>query len=503
VNRQRTFVICYLCLLILLWVIGRTNLLRDGDTFWHVAVGRKILAERALVYHDPFTFTFEGQPWVANQWLSECLMAGTDRVAGLDGLLLLSATVIAAVFGQALCRLVGVGLHPLLATLSFAIFFASSASNLHARPHLATFALLSVTFGLLLDVEDERCQLRRLWILVPLFIVWANLHGGILGGLGTLCLVAGGWAIRFLVLRSGPLRTRRQLVELSVLVMACGLAILVTPYGKYMSQAWAAILGMDLPNLVIEHAPLDPRSPFGIMTLAAGFFFLSVLLSTGRRVARVCWWVPSVWLLLACLRHRHAPLFSITAFLALASMLRHSRVLPLLERRGFFRRQPEDGLRHDNCRGAMPWLLVTVSLLGGLSMLRGMGSADGPRWASPDPFVWPASVRPCLDAYVRGQPAGTKVFNEVNYGGFLIYNYPELRVFIDGRCELFGEPFLWRYLAAKEQPQILDEWYGQYDFAAALVQRGSLFDQQFAARSQWVRRCDSDSARLYTRTVTP
>jgi hypothetical protein len=430
-------------------------------------------------------------------------MAVTDRVAGLDGLLLLAVAVIAAVFGQALCRLVCVGLDPLLATLCFAIFFASSASNLHARPHLATFALMSVTFRLLLDVEDERCKLIRLWILVPMFILWANLHGGVLGGLGTLCLVAGGWAIRFLVVRSGPLRTRRQLFELSALVMACGLAILVTPYGKYMRRAWAAILGMDLPNLVIEHAPLDPRTPFGIMTLLAGGYFLLVLLSTGRKAVRVCWWVPCAWLVLAGLRHRHAPLFSITAFLALASVLPHSRVLPLLRRRGFFRPQPDNDLCHATCRGAVPLLLVTVSLFGGLLLLRGMGSADHPRWASPDPFVWPASVQPCLDAYVRGQPEDTKVFNEVNYGGFLIYNYPKLRVFIDGRCELFGEPFLWRYLAAKEQPEILADWCVQYDFAAALVQRGSLFDEQFAARSQWVRRCESDSARLYTRTATP
>jgi hypothetical protein len=46
---------------------------------------------------------------------------------------------------------------------------------------------------------------------------------------------------------------------------------------------------------------------------------------------------------------------------------------------------------------------------------------------------------PDLQAYEKNHPPGTPIFNEMLYGGFLIYYTPHLRIFIDDRCELYGD----------------------------------------------------------------
>ena len=71
----------------------------------------------------------------------------------------------------------------------------AGSPQFHVRPLVATIVLLGVTFGWLVDVEDGPRPLRRLWWLVPLFILWTNLHGGVLAGLGTVALCLAGWSL--------------------------------------------------------------------------------------------------------------------------------------------------------------------------------------------------------------------------------------------------------------------------------------------------------------------
>ena len=97
------------CLFLVIWLIllvgGRSNMLRDPGTLWHVAVGERMLASGQVIREDPFSFTRAGHPWVADQWLAECGMAIVHRLAGWDGLLLVTATLLAGVYAWIGARL--------------------------------------------------------------------------------------------------------------------------------------------------------------------------------------------------------------------------------------------------------------------------------------------------------------------------------------------------------------------------------------------------------------
>src|SRR5665213_2537476 len=69
---------------VLILLFGR-NLLGDPDSYWHVVVGQWIIDHRAFPETDTFAFTFAGSPWVAQEWLSQVLMAAAHGLGGWTG----------------------------------------------------------------------------------------------------------------------------------------------------------------------------------------------------------------------------------------------------------------------------------------------------------------------------------------------------------------------------------------------------------------------------------
>ena len=84
----RSAAIVFLAIWLLSLLIFRAAGFNDPGTFWHTRVGEIILDTGTFPRTDPFTFPFEGQLWIPQQWLAEVIMALLYRSAGMDGQLL-------------------------------------------------------------------------------------------------------------------------------------------------------------------------------------------------------------------------------------------------------------------------------------------------------------------------------------------------------------------------------------------------------------------------------
>jgi hypothetical protein len=510
----------FFCVWFFLLFAGRSAMLRDPGSFWHVVAGEKMLSTWQVPREDPYSFTFAGRPWVDNQWLAECGMAAVHRLAGWDGLLLLSATLLAAVYAWIAARLLCAGLHLLPTGLLLAVVLLIGSPQFHVRPLIVTIGLLGLAFAWLVDVEAgayfTRPEMRRssppknvsllavqrmkrprqLWWLVPLFVLWTNLHGGVMAGIGTVGLCAAGWCV--VSAMDVPPRRFRLATELALLVMALLAATLVNPYGIGLPQEWLQTLTMPLPSLISEHTPLDLDDPIGMATIALATGYLIVLLGVLPNRPRVVWLLPLVWFVLALQRVRNAPLFSITAAIALADMLPHSRVGRWLERREML---AEAISRPSGWHSAVLPLVVVVSAMA-IQVAGIRVPVIGCGWARFDPTHWPIELLPKLDEVNRSVKDGTPIFNDLNLGGFLIYHTPRLRVFIDDRCTVYGGDFLQAYDSARcENPAQIDRWQQQYGFEYALVTTSGEFDRYLAETGQWIRVARTPPATLYQRCM--
>jgi hypothetical protein len=493
-------------LFLLFWLslqFGGTRFLRDPGTFWHIATGEKILHD-GFIAADPYTFTFAGTPWVPYQWLGEVGMALLHRLGGLDAVLAASTATAAGLLAWLAARLVRTGLHPIFA-IGFALLAASvMAHHFHARPLLFTMCGMAAVMTAVCRFEAGDTRLSRMWWLVPLFWVWTNVHGGMLGGLTTLGLAGVGWTAWRLIGWPSPLTSWKAVFALLALGLACGLTAFASPYGLDMPRTWMLILNMPhLPDLIVEHSRFDPADPKGWTTLVLAAVYLVLLAGVRPGRPRVAWLVPLFWLAQAMLRVRHGSLFAVVATVAVIDLWPHTRYARWLAARRPDVYTPPTTPPRGSFWPVLATAIVCVAVAvacqwnGSPVPLVGAGSAKL------DPKQWPLEL---LDDLKRLEPRPgeqDRTFCEYTFGGFLIYHTPGYKVFVDDRCEVFGDDWLLEFIRADEKgtAEAMARWqtrYGRFDFAlAATTDRDMGYDWYFRTSPEWecVRR--TGTATLY------
>jgi hypothetical protein len=421
-------------------VLFAPQVLNDGDTWSHVAVGQWIIQHHAVPRTDPFSLTLAGAPWGAHEWLAELAMAAAYALAGVSGVLILTACC-AALTVWLLARHLALWLEPLAASVVLIFALGCIASGLLARPHLLALPLMELwAAGLVMARSGNRAP--ALWLL-PVMTLWANLHGGFAFGLA-LVLVFG---LEAMIAGSQPRwRTARAWGGFFVAAVA---AALLTPYGFHGLVFPLQLLGLTHLAEIGEWRSMDfsRLQPLEVALLV----LLYVCLSRGVRISRVRL-LLLLGLLYMALRHtRHQMLVGVVAPLLLAEPL--ARALC---------QKPLRNLTESR-RAAMARALAVLTVLAALTGFRLAHAAalrDGPT----SPISALAQVPPAQ----RAQP----VFNDYAFGGLLMLE--GIKPFIDARAELYHDDFLGAYLEMMHPDRAaLEEAFRRYGITWTILATGS------------------------------
>jgi hypothetical protein len=485
---------------VILAVFGRSNFFLDPGTFSHLVVGERMVSSGRLIYQDPFSFTFFGHPWIAQQWLSECLMALLFRLGGFDSLLTITVTILACLYTWLLNRLINRGVHPLVSLIFVAFVLTASIFHFLARPHILTMFFLAVTLALLSDFEAGRVSLARLFWLIPLFIIWTNLHGGVLGGIATFVITGAGWLVLKALKKESPIKEGQRLTLIFLMIAAC-LTPLFNPYGMKLPATWFSIMGSSvIAEKIQEHQPLFSFDYWWLVLPCMVLYFF-YFLGTLKSPLRPTWLIPILWFFLSLSRVRHTTLFAVSVAIAIGEMYPYTRWVQWFSRKGstFFSLQGEE--EPENRKPLYLLLLLPLFLMLTSFLFQRNGltiPVIGKNWVKLDPNHWPLEILPELKAIGNSQGQGTPVFNDDLFGGFLIFFTPQLRVFVDDRFELYGEKFL-RMVAdgAANNPGQIEIWARQYGFSYALTMKGSGFDKYLSGATRWRLIKKDKAGRLY------
>ena len=432
--------------------LGRL-LLRDASIGWHIRNGQQMLLTHAVTRTDPFSFTMAGQTWYAWEWLYDLLIAIIHHVMGLNGVVFYTAAVVAATF--VLTLHLALRDHGNLPVTLFLLILSLGASAVHflARPHVVSWLFTVIWFSLLDSAQQHPAQRKNLRWLPALMVLWVNLHGGFLLGfvlLGVYLLAALGS-----YLTSAPPRdeARQWLKSLSVYGAFAFAASFVNPYGYHLHlHVWRYLSDQFLMNHITEFFSPDfhgaAQQCFAVLLIIA----IGVLAFSARRpsAARMMVVVVAAYSGLYATRSLPTSALLITLVIApLASQaLSEAGQNPNIARwlRGLFSRLDSFGVRMGKLevqfRGHL-WLVLVFVL--GLVACVNHGRLGSEQFihAYFDDQRFPVESAGFIAQGQIRQP----IFSLDYWGGYLIYRlYPQTKVVVDDRHDLYGAQFLQDYL---------------------------------------------------------
>ena len=435
---------------------GRTGLLNDPGTFWHVRLGREIMRTGDVPRFDTLTYTRELTPWVDQSWAFDLALAAVVDRWGWSAAIAATALALAALYGGLSRGLMRDGISPVLAAVVTMLVVGISTIHFLIRPHL--FTLLFVYWVLRLC---QRQHERGGWtiLLAPLLMVpWANIHGGFLAG-PVIVLTAGfGHAI------SGPWDQSRKhnVLKFGAVFLLCLLTPLINPYGFGLYRHVFHLLGSSgVTQLIQEYQPI----PFGKEESRLVEWVILALIAlptfSSRRMDRYDLAHSLVWLHFALASVRHAPLFAIAVAPGLAKLLEG---LPLASRE----------LGRSRVRWTL-WPLATAAGVG-LALFCGIG------FGGFNPQKWPLDAV----AILNQEPAESRLFHEQDWGGMIEAECrPIRRAYVDDRFELFGKEAILDYVGALEGGPDWDGLCERQRFRLVWVRPERGLAKRLAADPRW------------------
>jgi hypothetical protein len=399
--------------------------LADPDTYWHIATGKWILTEHAIPRYDVFSHTVAGQPWVDIYWLAQIILFSAYTWFGWRGLALLCGLVVALTF-VLLYVLLARELRATVALAASAISLMFASNHFLARPHLLTFPIIVVWTALLARASEENRR-PSLWLL-PLMVLWANLHGGFTLGL----LLTAGFGLEATM--AAPSTDRRRVAAKWLSFWAGALlASCVTPYGyqNVLQTFYVLDLG-DLHRLIGELRPMSPYTEFNQEVILLCLMGMALLFGVQIGLVRVLMIFGLLHLALQYVRG-----LAIFA-LVLPLMIAH----PLHQQFSFLRPSTDPLPLFDTHR--LRPVVTTLAVIATLLVAGLLGTAyviSRPLDAPPDHSA-PAAA---LDHAKRANITGP-VLNDFDFGGYLIFR--GIPTFIDGRALPFGKEFVQNYFDA-------------------------------------------------------
>lgn len=452
--------------------------IKDLDLWLHVGMGEFIAATKTVPAVDVISCTVAGKPWINHEWLFQLIVYHFYNLGGMDALIALQTVIVFITFALFMF-LIYRKEKTWLAVVPLYWLLYVYQDRFTMRPDLFSLLFLVLYLHILFRFVSAR------WALAVVFVVqalWTNIHGFFIWGPFLVVLVwAGEWAKRRWKLPLGMSQTgkfkEKDHQQLKFFFGVSVLACLINPYGVkgllYPLKVFFDFFGESqifFDKILELSRPLSWGTlfSFGSYPFYKILIFASLLsfILNPRKVniSLVILW--TVFLAFSATAIRNMVYFGFIAAFVIVENCTHlswKDILPKTTSPGWFKL----------ALAVILQFAVASQMLDYGEKVSYNGYFDFDTYERKSEFGgvsqrnFPHKAVDFLQANnIRG-----KFFNDFNSGAYLAgFRFPSIKVFIDGRTEMYGSQFFEQHdLAWRGDEKIFKELTGKYQLTGAFL----------------------------------
>ena len=393
----------------------------SSDTWWHLATGRWIIQHHAVPHTDPFSFATAGKPWVAHEYLTDILMFFLHCAGGFIALGVANALLLTAAFALVAHS----ARAPRWLAYASALFAAFAARPAFAVRPQSLSLVFGAAFLWIIRESLRRHQPRWLIALPCLMLLWVQLHAGYLLGIALIGLLLFAESLDWLLKRSQS--KPQDWLPLIYAGIACVAVVPLNPNGFSMLTFPFFVMRMKINQTIQEWRPANLHDPHLYPFIALAVLALLAMLFSRDKYRPGQFFIYAVLLAAALKSARNISVFCLVAVLLLAEHL-------WLPAASSF--TAKFSVRFRTFASTLVLILAAYFCA--------HAASDGLAFqALAEKNLFPKDAT----SYIADHHLPPNLLNDYAYGGYLIWRlYPNYQIYVDGRADLYGDPFLAEYV---------------------------------------------------------
>lgn len=401
--------------------IGAIYIPQDPDLGWHLKYGEYFFKTGHILRTNPYTQLMPDFRWNNSSWLTDLITYSSYHLGGFIALSVLSALVVTATF-YFMSKSAKLSIFEKSIIFPIILYFLSSLNFISFRGQLLSLLFLSILYFILFKFEENK---KNAFFLIPLFMIWGNLHGEYILGLAVLAI----WTTVYIskeIILTYKSKIKKLIVEERFLLssfVASFFAVLINPFGVGVYEEALHHFRDPLQKSVTEFvAPADFSAVWWHLIFCGLIMFVGLLLLglSRKNWDKAPFYVPSVVLLLLTfwVRRYAWPFYYSAIFL----------FQPVVH---FF--EP-DNKKHSKYAS----FFIAILFLLGVALVKYPIHFKSYNWDSYCSDTVKCSHQ-AAKFVISHHLNNNKLLTMYDSGGFLIWNYPQIKPTIDGRMHLWKD----------------------------------------------------------------
>ncbi len=438
----------------------------DYDFWYHLRAGQLILETGVIKHLEPFSFAAGDAPWSVQSWLAGVILYVVYSASGLSGVIIFNALLVSLVFllVYLTIRLAeDKGSSIALALVIIVIAAFAVRFRMFVRPHIFEFVFLAALLYLL-NLYRIR-GVNRLYIIPVIQILWVNIHGSHILGLmlPVIFLIGAQLSSRFGYGGGGAGNDRdgaphlKALTRAMIILFCVNILVTLINPETYRALIFPFLITGQKTYMqnIGEWQPLNFTYLWGYgLRYTWGFSLLVILSVVGIVKSRRSVDITGLLLLI---------LFFVMALKGIRLMAEFAIICAPVVCWNLAR---SGSAKDKNKEGLWPGVLAILILLFVAFPLvfmsktysRGLGVKEN---------IFPERA---VD-FIEREGIKGNVFNSFGFGDYLAWrSFPEKKVLIHGRNEVFSQEFYQEYLDAHTDPEVWKSLADRFQITHTLLE---------------------------------